>query len=452
VPSITFSDDLSAALAEAREAGKPVAVVFLAVWCPNCKRFETTTLMAPAVQALGHEFHWVRIDIDHQAVIARNYDINAIPQLLLLDSQGRVWSRIIGVSSSDALRADLDEFLEMLHAHRETPPARAVVKGVDNPQSPLIWRPRGFRAKSICFSHVGYGPLRIRSQSPFQALRLTLVPRTPSTLARKEKEVRAAGTWVNIWSPGSDHFMDYETLQLGASVAYGISDTWQVEVELESASRFGGEMDSLIQQFHDAFGIDQNGRDEVPKGDYRFDLTAPDGSMVSGESGVFSRGLVVTVQNNVTCGTEKLPAFAYALTWRYELEAVDLEGGSPSDFGVSLALSRRFGNLYGYVTLGFAKFGRDSFRGIPLRDTQTSLLAAVEWRHWPKTSLILQYLATEGAVDDFGDFSDTSNEIVFGWKKEVHRGTVLEAGIIENVVTFGNSPDFGLHFGLTHRF
>lgn len=450
--SIAFLQDLSQALESARNTGKPLALVFAAVWCPNCRRFEQSTLSAPEVQAMGDDLAWVRVDIDRETSLARSYDIRVVPQVLLLDPQGVAHTRIVGVITPAAFRGYLADFLKTLPA--PPPPAPKVING--NPQTRLTWRPSGFRAKSACFSNVGYGPLRIRSQSPFQILRLALAPRTPSTLGRGQKEVRAAATWVNIWSPNDTHFLDLETLQLNGALAYGISDTWQVEVEVESASRFGGGLDSLIQEFHDTFGIDQDGRDEVPRGDFRFEVGRPGGgsSVVLDDSdrGEFARAFVVSVQNNVTCGTHKLPALAYAFTWRYELEADDLEGGSRSDFGFSLSAARGFGRVYTYITLGFASFGRDTFRGIELRDTQTSLLAAVEWRRWPRTSLILQYLVTEGAVDDLEDFSDASNEIVFGWKKELRPGKVLEIAAVENVITLGNSPDFGIHIGFTQRF
>jgi hypothetical protein len=65
---------------------------------------------------------------------------------------------------------------------------------------------------------------------------------------------------------------------------------------------------------------------------------------------------------------------------------------------------------------------------------------------------LIQYLLTEGVADDLEDLSSSSNEITLGAKWEVGRGTVLEFGLIENVITLGNSPDFGIHFGITTRF
>jgi nucleoside-diphosphate-sugar epimerase len=53
---------------------------------------------------------------------------------------------------------------------------------------------------------------------------------------------------------------------------------------------------------------------------------------------------------------------------------------------------------------------------------------------------------------DLGDFSQNSNEITLGWKWELADRTVFEFGLIENILNFNNSPDFGVHAGLTFRF
>jgi hypothetical protein len=42
--------------------------------------------------------------------------------------------------------------------------------------------------------------------------------------------------------------------------------------------------------------------------------------------------------------------------------------------------------------------------------------------------------------------------VTLGWRGEILERTVLEIGLIENVVTYDNSPDFGVHIGLAYRF
>jgi hypothetical protein len=49
-------------------------------------------------------------------------------------------------------------------------------------------------------------------------------------------------------------------------------------------------------------------------------------------------------------------------------------------------------------------------------------------------------------------FSEFSHEVVVGWKWELGQAGVLEIGLLENIVTFDNSPDFGVHAAFTQRF
>ena len=54
--------------------------------------------------------------------------------------------------------------------------------------------------------------------------------------------------------------------------------------------------------------------------------------------------------------------------------------------------------------------------------------------------------------EGFDPFSEASHEITLGWKWEVVPQGVLEIGVVENLVTFDNSADFGIHAGFTQRF
>ncbi len=455
--TIPFSENLLEALAASKKSGKPMIIAFYAVWCPHCREMRKTTLKDPEVIKLARQFEWVTIDVDRNVSLAHSYEIKAVPQFQFFDSSGNLHGRMIGKSGPTEFRNHLAEILDQiktakLAAADQTP---TVIETGDRTE--IISSPDYYRAKAICFSHVGFGPLSLPSQSPLQALRLGMIPRTPSTLGRGQVEAGIRATWVNIWAPEDpDYFFDYEQLQTVLGLAYGFSDTLQFEIGFETRSRFGGAMDGFIQEFHNLFHIDQNGRDELPKGDFTFDIAPSDGnpgiSLTGRDKGIYATSLLFSLQHNVTCGSEKLPALAYAFTLRTELESDDLEGGSPFDFGIWLAASRRFGYFYLYGTLGYTLFGREEFRGIDLNNDQLAGLFAVEWRFNPRASLIVQYLVTEGVANDHGDLGSPSNEITLGAKWEVAMGTVLEFGLIENVITLGNSPDFGLHFGITSRF
>jgi len=461
-PDLPFSSDLEATLQAAKASGKPVVVAFVAAWCPICRQMRQEAFRDPAVIALAGEFLWVMVDIDRNLTTAREYAVEGVPLVHLLDSEGRLRAQLLGLLAPSGFRDQLTRLLHTLELSPESQPVE--IEPLDpGPNSALIWKPKGYRGVGVCFSHVGYGPLKLYSQSPFQSLRLVIRPRTPSTLAKGRYELSANSTWVNVWGvekdvgdPTNRFFLDVEMLQTTIALAYGISDTLEIEGEIQNRSRFGGKMDSFTQGVHDLFGIDQNGRDEVPKNDFVVNLNPPGGPSVElgdDDRGNYSRTLQFSVQHNVTCGTARLPALSYSVSVRLEtLDVGDLSGGSDLDFGASVSLARRLGRFYLYGILGHAWFGRNNFRGIELEDTQFSALLAAEWRFRAMQSLLVQYLRTDGVIDGFGAFGETSNEVTLGYKWELRQKGILEFGLIENVGSFDNSPDFGFHLGFSQRF
>jgi thiol-disulfide isomerase/thioredoxin len=443
-------------MARSQDSGNPIIIVFYADWCTLCRQMRDITLTDAEVIDLSDAFEWVEVDIDRNPTLAKRYGVDAVPQLQIVDTAGNLRTVIIGRSDPEALARHLRDASTQIRDSFPQRFSKDPVRIEDGPSVVVLGVPGDYRGRSICFANVGYGPLDLPSQSPLQLLRLGISPRKPSTLIEGDKEFRLRATWVNIWADEAEYFFDYETLQTDISLDYGLTDTLQLGLAFQTQSRFGGAMDSFIQEFHDLFDIDQNGRDQVPRDEFNYEIDPSDSqpgvTLTGSDRGIYSTSGVLTFQHNVSCGTDTLPAFAYAVALRYEFKSDDLQGGSPFDVAASLALSKRYGDFYLYGTLGYAVFGRDSFRDIALRDTQFSFLAAIEWRAFTTASVMVQYLVTEGLADDLGDLSDPSHEITLGAKWEIITGTVIELGLIENIITFGNSPDFGLHLGIMTRF
>ena len=461
--TLPFVTDLEAALETARTESRPVFLAFGAAWCPVCRQMEERTLLEPPVHAFADDFVWVKVDIDRRVSLAREWQVHATPTIFLLGPGGDIRRKIVGGVDAEILAGALEDVLE--GAGGAAAPAERPVIQVRR-STTLTETPAGFRGRSICFSNVGYGPLAIRSQSPFQGLRLSIPPRTPSTLAGGEHQVRVATTWTNLWAVDEGAFdpaggelgsyvFDTESLDVNLSYSYGISDTFEAELAYEQRWRFGGVMDGFIEGFHDLFGLGQAGRDQWPR-DRSFIFIDPgDGGppLVRDENAdkIIAQSLLATFQHNVSCGGENHPALSWSATVRSGIGGEDLQGGD-FDVSVSAAASQRLGNFYVYLTLGYAWFGSDAIDGLELEDSQFSILAAGEWRFAPRMSLVLQYLGSEGVTVGLDPFSEFSHEVVVGWKWELGQAGVLEIGLLENIVTFDNSPDFGVHAAFTQRF
>src|SRR6266852_4377298 len=178
--------------------------------------------------------------------------------------------------------------------------ASRVAREVDGSSyTPLSETPGGFRGASICYNNVGYGPLRLGSQSPFQSLRFGIDPRTPSTLAEGQWEAHVTETWCNtfVYDPGR-LLLDFETLDTRVSLAYGLLDELELELEFENRSGFGGIMDRFINAFHRTFGLTDAGRHDFPRNQFQIQIPdnkgAPAVALGSDDKGSFSNSLLLT--------------------------------------------------------------------------------------------------------------------------------------------------------------
>jgi len=93
------TDQIAAALAQARAEGKNVLLDFGANWCPWCRKLHGTFVSAPEVRdRLARDFVVVMIDVNMRHGVNRNADVNTkygnpihegLPVLVVLDADGK---------------------------------------------------------------------------------------------------------------------------------------------------------------------------------------------------------------------------------------------------------------------------------------------------------------------------------------------------------------------------
>ncbi len=449
---LVIGKDLEAARVQAERDGRPLLITFGAAWCSACRELRTNTLKRADVQAAGAAFHIVFLELDRNTALARAYRVAGTPHFFVERANGEVLLELVGGLPGPGMVAFLSEGARRAREGRGSGPAA----WADGDNTPVAFDLEGYRGLGICFSHVGYGPLQLPSQSPGQVLRFGLRPETPSTLTEGQWEVTWTESFANVFAFRRDDFrLDYLTLNSALAVAYGLSNELKLEFNVRNLSRYDSFLDPITDAFHDLFGLGASGRDEFPDNDNVISLEAEDGIAIEDRrSGTESTDIGVLLQHNLTCGTATLPALSYSIGAQAHLGGhADLEGANPFSVGLSFASSRRVSReIYLYGGLAFAWHGLDQARGLPLDTRQASGLFAVEWRYGPDRSWVLQYLVSEGVAETRDPFDAPSHEINLGWKWEYDSNRVFEIGLIENIIEVDNSPDFGLHFGLRRRF
>lgn len=290
-------------------------------------------------------------------------------------------------------------------------------------------------------------PMRVASQAPLQSIRLAAVPAAGTPPRKGELRVHLTSTWTNVWiNERPDLLLDYEATDTRVTGTWGVSDTFSVQLEYDERRRFGGALDSLIQDFHREIGNGLNGRDTVPRDSIHIEVRDPrSGELLISryDASTFSRGLSLTAARSRELLHGRL---AYSATLRVPLRYRGDEVSISSDAGLSVAWARNLAGRSVHVGAAVARLGRTRLE-FPAERLQTTGFAAVVQPLTPRTAAIVQYLFNEGVAVS-GPVSRNAHEVTVGGRFRLGDRTSLDIGLVENIINYDNGPDFGIHFGI----
>ncbi len=301
--------------------------------------------------------------------------------------------------------------------------------------------------------NIHLGLLRLQGQSFFQILRLNMVPWLEAPLKKGQFELQTTTTWVNLWAWKPDRYLvDGEILRVAFSLCYGLTDRIQVRFEVPAALRTGGIMDAFVEGAHKTFGLFNAYKEAFPRDRFRIAFYPPQGGEVRLDdraTGIALNDLLFSLRMTVFNGTRYLPAVFIGSNLKIPIGTN--EGGG-IDVGGILYLAKRIWRVYGYFGAQYTHYSKEKILGVSLKREQWGFLLGLEVPFTQRFSLLIQEFTNTGVAKDFYQFSEATYEVTLGFKYRVKEKTTLEFGLIENLVNYDNSPDFGFHFGITHRF
>jgi thiol-disulfide isomerase/thioredoxin len=106
---IPWQTNLQKASATALSANKPILIEFWADWCPPCKVMDAEVYPDAGVVKAMAKVLPVRIDVDKQGALARQYEVASMPTLVFADSYGNELFRFAGTITAATMIRLLDE-------------------------------------------------------------------------------------------------------------------------------------------------------------------------------------------------------------------------------------------------------------------------------------------------------------------------------------------------------
>jgi len=301
--------------------------------------------------------------------------------------------------------------------------------------------------------NIHLGPLRLQGQSFFQVLRLNMVPWCEAPLDKGQFELQTTATWVNLWAWKPDRYLvDGEVLRVAVALCYGMTDRIQLRFEVPATLRTGGIMDPVVEGFHEALGLFNSFKESFPRNRFRVVFYPPEGGEIrldDRDTGIALSDLLLSLKMHVFDGTRYLPAVLLGANLKIP---TGINEGGGVDVGGNVYLAKRIWRFYTYFGVQYTHYSKEEVLGIPLHQGQWSYLIGLEVPLTKRFSLLVQEFINSRVAKNFYQFSDASYEVTLGFKYRIRGKTVLEFGLLENLVNYDNSPDFGFHFGITHRF
>lgn len=297
-------------------------------------------------------------------------------------------------------------------------------------------------------ANVDFGPLWVKAQSPMQAQSYTPMMRNAEQLKAGEWAYTLSGTIASVWAETPDYQMDYYHNSVDLGLRYAPAERWEVAVDYQYRFAANNGLDSLTREFHDLFGIGQNGRDQV--GEDRF-------SIVSERYGVQLadfEGETLTNMLSGYLGYQWLDTGSHALSTGVGLAYNHVDSGpfALHSFEQLLQLNYRYAPSERhrlYLTLGTSH--RDeacTIGGIGIRDWAYMYGLAYQYRFHPRHSLLVEYHGFSGETDEVPEMDSLSHEMLLGYRYHLDRGA-LEFTLIENLFNMDNSTDIA--FTLAYR-
>ncbi len=248
-------------------------------------------------------------------------------------------------------------------------------------------------------------------------------------------------------------FVDGETLRTELRLRRGLSNGLELEVRLPFVKLYGGWMDTLLEGFHGAVSLDQDGRLGVPRNVQGLFLELVDSSLM------LEQGASLTPADPLVAvrGGRHLAKPGRRLLWdgAVKIPIAD-EDRFVSSGSVDVSLQAQWSacgrRRCRFGALNLRRLGEWQILGLGAR-VIPGMYAGLEQR-WLGASWLVQLMIAGSPLDGIRieDLDRETWQLSAGIHKQLGDAYSLTAAVTENVAHFENGPDLTFHWALRRSF
>jgi len=302
-----------------------------------------------------------------------------------------------------------------------------------------------------------YEPLYVKNLSPVTGLLGLPSQRSAASEAEGKLALALHSSVANnyVLDANSHEYLnlDGETLRFALDLRYGLAPDWDVQLEVPWLKQSGGQLDSLIDNWHDLWGMSDGGRSQVPRNllDYRYASSSAPGFLLEDDSSGLGD---ITLALNYAFFRDEDAVASVALGYKFGVGDEDKFLGSGAD-DVYVALRFSGAHLSGlplrwHGQAGYLRAGDSNLLdGIQRQDLWFAGLA-LDWLVSENWSLLAQVDSNAAPTrSDITALGDTAGTFTAGARWRFAPGWSVDASVVEDILV-ETAPD--VTFQATFRY
>jgi hypothetical protein len=250
--------------------------------------------------------------------------------------------------------------------------------------------------------------------------------------------------------------VDGEIHRVTITAHRGLGANLEVGIAVPFATIGGGSSDAFIEHFHAAFHLGGDERPAVQRNRETIYIRTDDGRTFFRQHTAGAQLGDVALSAKYELPALEDPNLALSVEGAIELptgNAQTLDGSGSLDGGVQLLATRDYGRTRIHASAGMLLLGHNGALGTKSQFVITDSIA-ISSLIAGRTSATAQITISQSPFRTIGapELTRRSYQLTVGIQHALGRTLTAYAGIVENLITYQNSADAGLVWGVTRRF